>query len=725
MAAPVPAGAGGDASSFAKPGEVVVRHSHFELDVNFEERVIHGYAHLHVEGVAPAVEGGAGATLTLDTRDLAVHAVEALPGGGALAHAWGEPHKALGRALHVTLPPGFGPGSALVVGVRFSTSPSSTAVQWLDPSMTAGGTQPYLFTQCQAIHARSLLPCQARGAPGGAAPPPARALTRRRRRRRRRRGRARAAQDTPSVKSTYSADVRVPAGLTALMSATPTDGDPPRPGGGSGGGGDAPGAPARLPPRDGAARFFFSQAVPIPSYLIALAVGELESRELSDRSRVWSEPSVVDAAAYEFAETAKFLDAAEALAGRYVWGRYDLLLLPPSFPYGGMENPCLTFVTPTLIAGDRSLTNVVAHEIAHSWTGNLVTNAAWSDFWLNEGWTVFLERKILGALHGEAARQFAASRGAASLAEEVSRIGHDHNFTRLVPDLSHGADPDDAFSRVPYEKGFWFLYWLESLVGGPAAFDPYMRAYLASFAGGTVTSDAFRRHFCDHFAAVPEVAGIDWDAWLHAPGMPPEANTYDTSLAAAAEALAVRWHTADVLGVGAPPPPGAGPADIAGWGTEQVLAFLERLAELRSMTPLAPALCRAADAAYGFDAATNAEIRAAWYKVRPALPRAARTAAAAAGRPLPPGRRAGRSSRAPRAGAPPQLCIAAGDEAVFPGVRAFLTEQGRMKYLRPLYRALLRSRSAAGPALARDTFAAAAPRYHPIARKMVEADLGL
>eukprot|EP00878_Enallax_costatus_P024387 GHUV01026023.1.p1 GENE.GHUV01026023.1~~GHUV01026023.1.p1 ORF type:complete len:510 (+),score=124.28 GHUV01026023.1:209-1738(+) len=423
-----------DYSSFANSQDVLVRHSHFELDVNFNTKVLEGFVHVHIEAVSDGPK-----ELVLDTRDLTLHGVTLQSTGEKLKYKLGEKHKALGSPLHIELPSGFSTGSKLNLGIRFSCSPQSTALQYLDPEQTAGGKHPYLFTQCQAIHARSLVPCQ----------------------------------DTPAVKSSYSAAVRVPADLTALMSAVPKDGPPsiqpdttldfdssstesePI---------TAPeGVPHLPPPPSGSDTklCYFLQKVPIPSYLIALAVGELESRQLSDRSCVWSEPSVVDAAAYEFADTAKYLEAGEALAGPYVWGRYDLLLLPPSFPYGGMENPCLTFVTPTLLAGDRSLTNVVAHEIAHSWTGNLVTNASWEHFWLNEGWTMFLERKIVGKLQGDAALQFYAAQGAQSLADEVSRIGPDHNFTRLVPDLSAGEDPDDAFSRVPYEKGFYFLYYLQ------------------------------------------------------------------------------------------------------------------------------------------------------------------------------------------------------------------------------------------------------------------------
>lgn len=267
-----------------------------------------------------SLEDGLG-ELVLDTRDLTIHGVETEEGAAA---EWAllDPVGALGAPLRVSLPSPAPRGASRRLRVAFQTAPTSTALQWLEPGQTAGGKLPYLFTQCQAIHARSLVPCQ----------------------------------DTPGAKLTYAARVRVPAAMTALMSAVPT--------------GEAAGT--------GATKLCsFEQKVPIPSYLLALAVGELDSRELGPVSRVYAEPSLVASAAYEFAETDRFLQAAAAIAGPYVWGRYDLLLLPPSFPYGGMENPCLTFVTPTLLAKDRSLANVVAHEIAHSWTGNLVTNFSW------------------------------------------------------------------------------------------------------------------------------------------------------------------------------------------------------------------------------------------------------------------------------------------------------------------------------------------------------------
>lgn len=298
-------------SSLANPSEARVTHSDLQIDVDFERKALA----CHVEHTV-AIERDGTSEVAFDTRDLTLHAVTVA--GAPADYAFGEPHPALGRRLAVRLAGKHKQGDVVSVGIAFTTSPQASATQWLDPSQTAGGRHPYLFTQCQAIHARSLLPCQ----------------------------------DTPGAKMTYSAAVRVPAALTALMSAVPDGAGPSEAGELSRVGLRRAGAgPSRV--------FSFTQALPISTYLLALAVGELESRELGPVSRVWSEPSMVEAGAYEFADTSKFLEAAESIAGPYRWGRYDLLLLPPSFPYGGMENPCLTFVTPTLLAGDRSLANVV------------------------------------------------------------------------------------------------------------------------------------------------------------------------------------------------------------------------------------------------------------------------------------------------------------------------------------------------------------------------------
>ena len=382
-----------DPSSQSNYPAVKVTHVDFDVDVDFDTKSIAGTVALRaVVGDAPSDE------LVLDTRDLTIESCR-VDGADASFDLQAEPHAVMGAALTVKLGEARAPGTTLDVVVSYRTSPSSSAVQWLRPEQTAGGKHPYLFTQCQAIHARALYPCQ----------------------------------DTPAAKLTYGAKVTVPAPLRALMSAIPV----------------GEGVPSGAA---GKTTFAFEQTVPIPPYLLALAVGNVEARDIGPRSKVWSEPEMVDAGAHEFAETEDFLVAAESVAGPYVWGRYDLLLLPPRFPYGGMENPCLTFVTPTLLAGDRSQAHVVAHEIAHSWSGNLVTNATWEHFWLNEGFTVYLERKIMNKLYGKSVFDFNAIGGLMELKETVARLGADHPHTVLMPKLEGGVDPDDVFSKVPYEK---------------------------------------------------------------------------------------------------------------------------------------------------------------------------------------------------------------------------------------------------------------------------------
>lgn len=349
---------------------------------------------------------------------------------------------------------------------------------------------PYLFSQFQAIHCRSAIPIQ----------------------------------DCPGNKVSYTAELKVLKPLVALMSAIST--------------GEKEEGNYRI--------FSFEQKVPISPYLFAFVAGHLESRDIGPRSRVWSEPEVVEAGAYEFAETESYLKAAEELNIPYEWGRYDLLLLPPSFPYGGMENPCLTFVTPTLLAGDRSLSNVVAHEIAHSWFGNLITNYNWEHFWLNEGFTVFFERKIIGKIFGEQERQFQCYSGYLELTETVKEYYHekaDHPFTILIPKLD-GIDPDDSFSLIPYEKGSALLLYLEHLVGNNQEFENFLRKWVETNRFGTVTSTQFKDFFLDFFKEKANVAEIDWDSWFFKPGMPvvDVSQWFDETLAQEAENLAKKME---------------------------------------------------------------------------------------------------------------------------------------------------------------------------------------
>ena len=319
----------GDPNSYSRPDLVKTTHVHLELEVDFDKKILVGRVVLSLEKVNPQAE-----TVILDVRDLNVSKISDESSGDSLEFTYGSP-TGFGEKLEIKLPKS--EQKELKISVEYSSSPGATALQWLSPAQTAGKTQPYVFSQCQAIHARSMLPCQ----------------------------------DTPSVKTPYTATITAPAQLTALMSAI-RDGE------------DQVQGDKKISK--------FIQKVPIQSYLIAIAVGAVESRKIGPRTHVWSEKEFVEKAAFDFSETESFIETAEELCGPYVWGNYDILVLPPSFAYGGMENPCMTFATPTLLTGDKSNADVIAHEIAHSWTGNLVTNFNFEHFWLNEGFTVFTER---------------------------------------------------------------------------------------------------------------------------------------------------------------------------------------------------------------------------------------------------------------------------------------------------------------------------------------------
>ncbi len=431
-----------DPHSYADTAQPQTRSIDLTLRADFDRRVLEGEIALHFR--AP----GCG-PLDLDTRELRIDAVTLLD-GTPLPHELFAPEPILGARLRIDLPPG-----AAGVRVRYATSPAATALQWLEPSQTMGG-QPFLFSQAQPIHARSLAPLQ----------------------------------DTPRIRITVgTARFTVPSPLRALMAAAAKGPD------------------------------VFEMPQAIPPYLLAFAVGDLTSRQLSGRSAVWAERAVADAAAEEFGEVEQMLLSAEELFGPYEWDRFDILVMPPSFPYGGMENPRLTFVTPSLLAGDRSLVNVIAHELAHAWTGNLVTNASANDFWLNEGFTVYAERRILEALHGRDSAELHAAAGLHDLHTALERFAAHPELTCLRNDL-RGIDPDEAYSSVPYEKGSLLLRKLEETAGRPA-WDEFLRAYLGEFRFQSITT----QEFLDFLEA--RLPGLASRAraleFIDAPGLPADA----------------------------------------------------------------------------------------------------------------------------------------------------------------------------------------------------------
>jgi len=633
-----------------------VTHTDLDLTVDFVGQRLVGHADLYCTLNAEAPAAGEKWELVLDgAENLQVTAVH-VDGFELDASKWSRDearkHQVLGLALRVQLPGG-SPGAKMVVRVVYATAApgpdgegGSSALQWLSPAQTAGKRYPYMFSQCQAIHARAMLPCQ----------------------------------DTCECKATYSASVRCPAEVRSLMSALRV-GEP---------------EPAEEPEwetPEGCGKQWtrqkFEQSVPIPAYLVAIVCGALASRRVGPRTEVWSEPDMVNACAWEFEETEKFVAAGEALCGPYKWGIYDLLVLPPSFPYGGMENPCLTFVTPTLLAGDRSQVNVVAHEVSHSWSGNLVTNETWEHFWLNEGLTVFTELKITRDVYGEEEAQLQLAGRMKSLAESINLFGADHNFTRLIPDLSGGLDPDDAFSTVPYIKGMALFCYLESLVGGEERFQPFIRAYFEKFAGATVTSQKMRDFFMEYFGAKAKedpvvaeamagpIAALDWDKLLNAPGMPDFVPKVDAAPLKEAQDLAERWGKAgsDEAALAA-----FSADDIKDWSTTKLTVFLDAFLEDTEDgggNLQVPALARMAEL-YKFLTA-NCELRFRFLR----------------------------------------LALGAKWAGAQESAIDLATSQGRMKFTRPIYRAL----KVYDTALARETFLKHRSSYHPICAKMVARDL--
>jgi leukotriene-A4 hydrolase len=613
-----------DRSSLSNYQSVVSQDLHLQWTLDFAKEIIFGSATHTIK----VLESGT-ATVDFDTSNLHIEGAT-IDGDDATYYYDGETGP-LGRKLCVEIP---GPlqveGRIFDITFRYATDPAASAIQWLDAKGTTGGEQPFVFTQSQAIHARSLFPCM----------------------------------DSPAVKVPYSAEIRAPAWCTVLMSALQVS--------------DAV-------EEEGAKVFKWKQPVRTPAYLVALAAGRLESREISPRVRVWAEPEVIKAAAYEFAETEEFLSTAESLTCPYAWTRYDVLCLPPSFPYGGMENPCLTFATPTLLAGDRSLADVIAHEIAHSWTGNLVTNATWEHFWLNEGWTVWLERKITSKFKGGVEHSLlSAEIGWKALEDSVKMLGGDEGrYTALVWPLS-GEDPDDAFSSVPYEKGFNLLYYLEGIVG-TTAFESFAKAYISKYQFSTVTSADFKNYFCTYFCDNAAINSLDWHSLYHSKGMPKQTPDFSNALSKGSKDLAARWTNPDT----ACPDSGSGPAgvskaDIAAWSSQQTCVFLETLLQYNAKnTPLSGDMVEKMDLAYGFTASNNAEIKFRWQT----------------------------------------LCLQCECTWIIPHVMEFLGSQGRMKFVRPLHRSLKNAKIGQNGKLARDSFAANSAKYHPIARKMIAQDL--
>lgn len=559
-----------DPHSYADLTQGQIAHIDFRIKVDFVAQV------LIIEADYKLAEPVRGA-LFLDTSKIRVE--QAHTNGQPLDWEFDEQDDLLGERLHLK-----GLDNASSFTLTFATVPEARALQWLPGVQTAGGEHPFLYSQCQAIHARSVFPCQ----------------------------------DTPSVRFTFSAEVEVPEPLTAVMAAEQVG--PPWPGAGRRGGRER-----------GAKRVFeFKMPQPVPSYLFAIGAGNLVFRELGPRTGVYAEPELIESAAWEFAENEEKIVEAEKLLGPYLWGRYDLLILPPSFPYGGMENPRLTFLTPTAILGTRGQTSLITHELAHAWTGNLVTNATWEDFWLNEGWTTYAEHRITEVLEGKDNDALVAVYAEQRLFEIMELVGIDSPLTKLkVP--SEGRDPDATTTVIPYIKGAFFLVECELAVGRER-FNAFIQKYTEKYQFQSLTTEAFLDFLEEELPEVFEKVNVT--SWIYEPGLPddrwrPQSDLYDEVQAAL---VAYKDETRPSRD------------QVADWHRYQILSFLQGLPK---QIPVED--CDYLEEVFELQVRNDAGHYSHFYPV----------------------------------------CITSGYEAILPRIEDFLGRIGRLLYIAPIFRAMI------------------------------------
>jgi len=576
-----------DPHSAAQPEIARTTHLDWEAKVDFEQKIITATAHWTIEKNNAATE------IRFDSRGLDIIDIRLNDDEKASYRLETRAAAYLGDKLIVKLNP-----STTEIHIQYRTDSSAAAVQWLEAQQTLDKKGPFLFTQSQAILARTWLPCQ----------------------------------DSPGIRFTYNATVEVPAGMLALMSAqnpttTATDG-----------------------------KYKFKQDKAIPAYLMALSVGYLEFKAIDGRSGVYAESGLLEKSWNEFQELPAMIAAAEALYGPYAWGRYDLLVLPPSFPFGGMENPVLTFATPTIIAGDRSLTSLVAHELAHSWSGNLVTNANWNDFWLNEGFTVYFERRIMEAIQGSDYAEMLAALGHQDLLATVEEMGNTHPGTCLKLKLDD-QDPDEGMNDIAYEKGNALLRVFEKEVGR-ARMDTFLRQYFTRHAFQVMTTEQFIVYLKKELLSEAQYSALQVDSWIYQPGIPGNIITPIPTRFHQVEKALKSWTADKTLAA----------ETTQSWSSHEWLHFIRLLPDSLTLADL-----QLLDAQYNFTQSGNSEILAAWFI--PAI-RVQYTPAYAA-------------------------------------IRSFLMEVGRRKFLVPIYKTLLEKPETTQ--MAKDIYRDARANYHSVA----------
>jgi leukotriene-A4 hydrolase len=541
-----------DVHSYAQFDQAYTTHLFLDLVADFDKKTLTGVA-------AHTIQNNNASEIVFDIKDLNIDKIITNDEGKKVKFEIGAEDKILGKPLTVQITP-----KTTRVEIYYSTNPTSEAVQWLSPQQTADKTDPFLFTQGEAILTRSWIPIQ----------------------------------DSPGNKITYSARFKVPNSLTAVMSAKTTS------------------------HKNG--EFEFEMNQPIPCYLIALAIGKLEYKSLGARSGVYAEPSMMEACYNEFSDLEKMIDAAEGLYGPYAWEQYDVIVLPPSFPFGGMENPRLTFATPTIIAGDKSLTSLIAHELAHSWSGNLATNATWDDFWLNEGFTVYFEGRIIEELYGKDYADMLSILSYNGLLAELEDLPAQD--TRLKLDLE-GRSPDDGMSAIAYDKGCFMLMMIEENIGREK-FDQFLNSYFDHFKFKNLNTEEFLAYINEK---LPEVKKLNLEEWIYKPGLP---SNCPKIVSAKFDKVDANFESKIYL---------ENPRSTNDWTTHEWLRFIGKIDISWSITDF-----EQADKLFDFTNSGNSEIAAAWF----------------------------------------EKSIRADYKIVYPQLEAFLVKVGRRKFLTPLYRAM-------------------------------------
>lgn len=589
-----------DAHSFGNPSDVAISHMHLDLSVDFAEKVLSGKVRLDLNRKTK-VE-----ILHLDSRQLNIEKI-VLDDGTEATYLLSEDVEYFGQDLAINLKK-----KTKSLTIFYHTSPTAEALQWLKPEQTAGGKHPYLFSQSQAILARTWIPCQ----------------------------------DSPGVKFTYSATIITDPNLIALMSAEN----------------------GRVKSADGIYNFKMDQ--PVSSYLLALTVGDLEYQSLGRNCGVYAEPNMVKKCAWEFSDMQSMIDSAEALYGKYAWGQYDVVVLPPSFPFGGMENPRLTFATPTIIAGDRSLVALIAHELAHSWSGNLVTNETWNDFWLNEGFTVYFEQRIMEKVFGKPYEEMETKLGMGGLQHTIERLTNENKVedTHLYLELT-GRNPDDGLTDIAYEKGRFFLQTIEYAVGRDK-FDVFLKKYFEENAFKPMNTARFEMYLDEHLLNGDSslYAKIQPKAWIYGPGLPDNAPDPQSAELEKVEVEILNFMNGDQ----------ASRLVTKNWTTHHWLYFLRGLKDKIDVNQVAEL-----DHTFDLTNSGNNEILCDWF----------------------------------------QHCISVNYQPAYPSMERFLTSVGRRKFLSPLYEDLAKTDE--GKVWAKRVYEIAKPGYHAVSSNSIEVILGI